>query len=297
MAEATNRITGSQIQEVVRTKLINLTTTRESVSKRIFYFGQVISNSDEKNLNRIKVRIPVIDDIFYVNKTNEEGDKSLPFCVPFSSRFLDVPETNSIVLVAAFDPSIPYLGRMYFDSYSEFSASDIYNRMLPEEVLLSNWGLIEDIHEIIIQGKPITTTESKGEVNYKVGIRGKGNNKLLLDKDFVELTQNVGEETTRIKLSKNIELNAYEFIDILSTKSDSNIYGPVFDQPLFVYISELNSLIKELVKVLTTTPAISPAGPCTPSPQARALTKKLKTLAKQFEQFVDEGSSKKIRIN
>ena len=57
-----NRITGSNSEESIKKNMVSSTMDNKSLNSRVFYFAQVISNKDSDNLNRIKVRIPVIDD-------------------------------------------------------------------------------------------------------------------------------------------------------------------------------------------------------------------------------------------
>jgi hypothetical protein len=295
-----NRITGSNTEETLRNK-ISSTVTTESLSSRVFFFAQVINNIDPNNLNRIQVRIPVIDNDYYVGKTKDEGDKNLPWVAPFSNRFLDVPEVNAIIMVAVFDAKVPHFGRMYFDSFSDFTTSEYFDKLTPEEKLKSNWALVEDIFGINILGKPKNTDEfnAKENINYKVGIRGKGKNRILLDKESTNIVQNFNDKDkeTAIVLTENVDIDAADEIYVTSKKSNSDLYHPVFDDPLFDYLATNAQLLQKIVTVLTTIPAISPAGNCIPGPSSGQLTAELQKLSTELQKFRNNGSSKKININ
>lgn len=297
----TNRITGSNTEELIKSKQVNAIIPNESLNTRVLYFAQVIENEDPQNLNRIKCRIPHVDDDFYVGKKKDEGDAALPWCIPTSNRFLDVPEVNSIVMVAVFDTKVPHFGRMYFDSFSDLTATEYFERLSPEDKLLSNFDLIEDIFKIQLNSKPKTSGEynAKAKINYKTGIRGKGKNKVLLDEKTVEIVQNFDEEDklTSIKLTEDVDIHSSDIINIKSKKGRSTTYNPVFDDPLFSYLSDVNNTIKKIIMVLTSVPAISPAGPCTMGPSAGQLINELTTLAQKFQNFKKTGSSEKININ
>jgi hypothetical protein len=273
----------------------------KSLNSRVFYFAQVIDNKDSDNLNRIKVRIPVIDDDYYVGKTKDEGDKKLPWSVPFSNRFLNVPEVNAIVMVAVFDTKVPHFGRMYFDSFSDFTTSEYFDKLSPEDKLLSNWALIEDVFGINIKGKPKTDGEYNGKdnINYKVGIRGKGKNRILLDKENIEIIQNKDDskKESKIVISENINVDSSDIIDVKSKKGKKKTYNPVFDDPLFDYLSDINKLFQKIVILLNTVPAISPSGPCTMGPTASQVMTEYTNLMQSLQKFKRDGSSEKININ
>lgn len=426
-----NRITGSDTDEAVKTKILNATIPNTSLNTRVFNFAQVIDNNDPENLNRIKCRIPVIDDVFYLEGTQEEGNAKLPWSISFSNRFLETPEVNSIVLTAVFDAKVPFLGRVYFDVFSDFFSQDFFEKLTPESKLLSNWDLVEDIFGVNILGRPrdvseysnklsqnesanntqvpqdiVTATVQstidnadaqkvaaakakvdnlsnlikgfEGKINtvfkgvkekfkflqkklqrkkqkkggliknkitdeigiiknkipaiplssptisqlqegnataaaqknngqspnattkYKVGLRGKGNNRIVLDKDFVEIIQNYkdSENESSITLSTNLEALIADEIYLISNKGKNDIYAPVFDDPLFEYLSAQNKLLKKIVLLLNGSPAISPSGgPCMPGKNAHSLIGELQSLSKSFSKLKKDGSSDKIFIN
>lgn len=296
-----NRITGSNSEESIKKNMVSSTMDNKSLNSRVFYFAQVISNKDSDNLNRIKVRIPVIDDDYYVGKSKEEGDENLPWCIPNSNRFLNVPEVNSILMVAVFDTKVPHFGRMYFDSFSDFTSSEYFDKLTPEEKLLSNWALIEDVFGINIKGKPKTEGEYNGKdnINYKVGIRGKGKNRILLDKESIEIIQNKedNKKESKIVISENIEIDSSDIINIISKKGKKKKYHPVFDEPCFDYEQSILKMFQKIILLLSTTPAISPAGPCTSSPMISQVTQEYSSLVQAYQKFKKDGSSGKISIN
>ena len=217
-----NRIVSGNTEEVIRAKVLENTLQNKNLNSRTFYFAQVIDNIDPQNLNRIKCRIPVIDEEYYINVKKEVGDSKLPWSICMSNRLLNVPEVNSIVLIALFDTKVPHFGRMYFDVFSDFTNTEYFDKLNPEKKLLSNWELVEDIFGININSKPKSFGEFNGKesINYKVGIRGKGNNKLVLDKDNILLVQNAKdkENESSISITKNIDQNSSDLISITSKK-------------------------------------------------------------------------------
>lgn len=296
-----NRITGSNYEESLKAKLVNKAIESESLLDRIFHFGQVISNNDPKNLNRIKIRIPEIDDALYVNKTKEEGDASLPYALPISHRFVEIPEVNSIIIVAIFDPKIPYYGRMYFDTITELSDKDIFERIIPEQNSLSDFDNIEKAFNVKLNFKPKNADEFNGtaKVDYEMGIRGKGDNKFVLDKDFCYWSQNESDSSKRssIKLNEDPVFTAANTMQLISTKGSGTKYNPIFHSPLHDYLASINKVLQKIVMVLNTVPAISPVGPCTSGPMASQLISSLQILATDFTKFKQVGHSKKLIIN
>ena len=294
-----NRITGSNFEDSLKAKIVNDTIENESLLSRLFYFAQVIANQDSQNLNRIKVRIPIIDDVFYVDRTKEEGDALLPWCLPISHRFVDIPEVNSIVIVAIFDTKTPYYGRIYFDTITELSNEDIFNRTTPELNSLSNWDNVEKAFGVILNAKPKNTTayNTQNNTNYEIGIRGKGKNKFVLNTSSSIWTQNEGtSDYSNIQLDKNIGINSSDLISILSTKG-GNKYHPVFHTPLYDYLRMNFQVLQKIITLLNTIPAISPAGACSAGPSASNLIFELQKLAKQFQKLEKNGHSLKITIN
>jgi hypothetical protein len=295
-----NRITGSNYEDSLKAKIVNDTIYTEGLHTRIFHFGQVINNIDPQNLNRIKIRIPIIDDVFYVNKTKDEGDASLPWSLPISHRFIDIPENNSIIVVGIIDPKTPYYGRLYIDTITELSETDIFNRTTPESNSLSTWTNVEKAFKINLNNKPQnpTTYDVKNNTDYRIGIRGKGKNKFELLQTSSIWTQNEGtSDFSYINLSNNIDIQSSDIINILSTKGYATHYRPVFDTPLYDYLQSTFLMLEKIITVLTTIPAISPTGKCVPGPSAHSLIPSLQSLAKDFIKLKQIGNSLKIFIN
>lgn len=293
-----SRILAGNFEDALRAKLVNSTIANESLHSRIFYFGQVISNSDPKNLNRIKIRIPTIDDVFYVGKTKDEGDASLPWSLPISHRFIDIPEVNTIIIVAIFDTKTPYYGRVYFDTVTEVSSTDIFNRVTPEINSLSTWENVETAYNININKPKPNAYDAKQNVIYNTGIRGKGKNKILFAKDFTLWIQNEGDSQNEssIKQSQNIDIDSSDLINITSKKGGTR-YHPIFHTPLYNYLSIMNQTIQKIIILLNTIPAKSPSGACIPGPNAKQLINQLQKMSSEFSKFRNIGNSKKITIN
>lgn len=271
-----------------------------SKSSRIFHFGQVINNIDNSNLNRIQVRIPIIDDVFYKNANKGAGDLNLPFCLPVSSRFIEVPEINSIVAVGLFDPSIPYLGRIYFDCVTGLSSNDLFSQLSPEQQALSDWLNAENTISSVIP-KPSTTNEynTQNNVNYNIGIRGKGNNKVQLNKTTTLISQNYSDvkNESHITLDINSYAEASNELHLRSKNGNSVEYHPVFDDKTFKYMDAMIKLFEKIVITFNSVPAISPAGPCVPSKEGMKLINEIITLKESLQEYKSLGASKKVYIN
>lgn len=295
-----NRIAASNFEDALRSKVVNKTINSENEHSRIFYFGQVISNSDPKNINRIKVRIPVIDDVKYVNVKKDEGDGNLTWCLPVSHRFVNTPEVNSIVIVAILDPKTPYYGRIYFDTITELTDKDIFENLEPE-TKLSDFSSAEEALNIKVFGKPKDKEyNGKENIKYGVGLRGKGKNKLLLEKDYSLWIQNEKESDTEsfMKMSKKLmELQAADEINIFSSKGENTKYHPVFHSKMYTYLSDVNKMIQKIVILLNTQPALAKCGPCMASPNAPKLMADLQQLNGKLQKLKQDGHSKKIKIN
>lgn len=291
-----SNITNNNFEDIARKKILELVSEKNSSNSRIFYFGQVINNIDPNNTNRVKVRIPNLDDVFYTNNTKSRGDLLLPWCTPMSNRFIETPDNNAIVLVAVLDIKFPYSGRIFFNSFSSIFDKSLLENSEVDTNSLSNWDLIESIFGINIHSKPKNNNEfdSNPNVNYKVGIRGKSKNSLIFDKKYTELKQN---NSVVFLTEKDVDINADEEINLISKSGSKEYYAPVFDDELFKYLKSINEVLKKIILVLNTTPGMSPSGPCTPSPQGKKLQSDLKSLSKEFNNFISKGSSKRIKIN
>lgn len=288
-------------EDSLRAKLLNNTIYHESIHSRVFHFGQVIKNTDPQNINRVQVRIPIIDDVFYVSKTKEQGDAALPFCFPISHRFIDIPEVNSIVIVSVLDPKTPYYGRVFFDTITELSTADIFNRTTPEANSLSTWDNVEKGYNIKLNSKPTNPSsfDAKANVDYRTGIRGKGKNKFELQQTSSIWTQNEGDSNNYsfIQLTNNIDIKGANNLNITSVQGKSTNYHPVFHSPLYDYLKSNIQMIQKIVLLLNTVPAISPVGPCTAGPSATTLTTQLESLVQDFQKLKSQGNSEKIFIN
>ena len=300
-----DRIRTSNLEDYISGKIINQTTQQNENSTRIFYIGIVINNIDPLNANRIQVRIPSLDDIFYINKSNEEGNKILPWCIPINRNFISTPENNSIVTISIFDPKTPYFGRKYYDDMTSLSYDNIFDskNLNPETNTYNNWDNVELMHNFTLNSKPKINNEynSKNNINYTVGFKGKGNNKIFSDKDSIQLHQNENtDKHSYIKLTDNIDIHAAKNINLISDAGNSNYYHPVFDSPLYDYLNEMNSMIKSIVTVLNSVPSLAASGtPNAPSPNAVQLINTLTQMYLKFNQLKIEGTgaSKEIIIN
>ena len=295
-----SKITNANLKDSLHANLVTQILDQGSSYTRILYFGQVISNNDPKNLNRIKVRIPIIDDVYYANNTKENGDDTLPWSLPFNSRFIETPEVNSIVYVLLSDPKTPYFGRIYFDSVTDLSATDLFEKLKPEEQALSNWLNAENSLEITIP-KPIPNNKFNATQNikYQIGIRGKGNNKLEFNQTSTTLVQNYKDKDKEslLNLDVNSKLEAADELRVVSKKGTKKEYNPVFDDELFKHLDNHINLFMKIVLLLNSVPATSPTGPCTAAPNAGQLISELKSLKQSLITFKRDGSSKKIIIN
>lgn len=293
------QIGAANVKDNLNAKLLSFLVNSKNEYTRIFYFGQVVINKDDKNANRVKVRIPLIDDIFYKDVSKEVGDSNLPWCIPTNSRFVTTPENNSIVAVILSDPKTPFFGRIYIDSITDLSATDLFEKLTPEEQSLSNWLNVQDSLGINI-GVPNSNIDAKANINYNVGIRGKGKNKLQFTKDETLLVQNYKDKNKEslVRLNENIEINSSDKIDIISKKGRNTKYHPVFDKTLFDYLDKQNRMIQKIVMLLNTVPAIAPiGGPCTAGPQASQLVSELTSLKLELKKLKQMGYSEKITIN
>ncbi len=296
-----SRIAQSNPEDALQGRLVNELYTQKGEYTRVFYFGQVINNSDPKNLGRVQVRIPIIDDIYYINQNKDDGDKTLPWCLPMSSRFSEAPEQNSIVVIALFDPKIPFFGRLFFDAITEISATDLFERLTPEEKTLSNWLNAENSLDINNpKPKKLNEYEVKNKIIHKVGIRGKGKNKIELNEDNITVTQNYKDvdKESLLKLEEaDSILEGANNVHLRSKQGEKTEYNVVFDKKLFEYLEKVNKMINKVVLLLNTTPAKSPTGPCLPGPNAKDLISEFKSLKADLKKFKVDGSSKKLWIN
>lgn len=306
-----NRISTSRAEDLVRTKLSDLMSQRSEKNARPFHLGQVIDSADPKNANRLKVRIPLLDDVFYTddqgNVKDSIGDDKLPYCVPANGRFIDTPENGCVVLVGLLDPEKPYTGRIWFTAMTELNVKDIFDvSRLGDELLDKDaWKNAEDSLEVKynntpgLRDRPTLKSKTK-KTNSPTGVRGKNKNKLLFDKDKTTLIQNEGEnKESKLELTENVVLMGKE-LEILSSQSSSK-QSPVFADPLFKFMQEQLNLIKSIINILTTTVGIDSftSAPITGTPAAATLTASYAQLLAKFNTLKQpgQGSSKYIKIN
>ena len=299
------RIRVSNIEDYLKSKILDSAIEKKEGYTRIFYPGIVINNADPKNSNRIQIRIPFIDDNVYVNRTQEEGNKFLPWCSPISRNFISTPEQNSIVIVAIFDPKTPYWGRMYFDGVTDLNAKDIFDssRLVPEDATTNNWNNFEKAFNLILNSKPANPNQynTVKRTSYLMGLKGKGKNRITLDNDSISLYQNEGMNTqSMLKFTKDIKMVSSDVMELLSTKGTNSHYHPLFDTPVYDFMKKQNDLIRSIVQVMCSSPSLAPnTFPNIPSPAAFQLIDPLTNLYTDFAKLKvpGAGGSEKIFIN
>ena len=295
-----NLISTTKLQEIIENKVLNYALKNIEEYSRTIYFGQVIITDDPKNLNRVKVRIPVIDDIFYLPpNTKEQGNNLLPWVLPESTRFIETPDNGSIVAVDIADAKTPYFGRFIKNVYTGITTTELFDSLTTDQQIQNNWLIADQAHEINIP-KPKNDNEynSGSGINYKVGIRGKDNNRIVLDQGLLSIVQNLGLDTeSSIEFDKDINVSTSDILNLFSKKGTSDTYHPVFDAKLWDYLESTMRLAEKIIILLNTTPATSPVGPIFPAPKAKKLITELKELKKDLKKLKKEGSSAKIYIN
>lgn len=302
-----NRTSQSRPQDAITTFIVD-GMGDNSAPSRIFHLAQVISSEDDKNGNRLKVRIPLLDDVYYYNDkgklTEIEGHDKLPWCIPSSNRFIDTPENGSVVLVGLLNPNNPASGRVWFSALTQLNAKDIFDvSKLEEELNNKPWQNAEDSIGVESKSTPELRERpplksKKKETNYKTGIRGKNKNKLLFDEEETLLIQNEGKKTeAKLKLTNNVLLMAEE-LEILSSQSSAK-EKPVFADPLFSYLQSELQLLNAIVTLLSISPGISPflGIPVIPSPAAASLVTMYSNLATKYAELKVKGASKFLKIN
>ena len=152
------------------------------------------------------------------------------------------------------------------------------------------------------KNSPIRPQKIKKTIKYDIGIKGKGNNKIILNKNSTSIYQNEGLKTqSLLELTDNIVLHAAKNINIVSDEGTKNLYHPVFDQPLYKYLNEINSVLKAIITTLGTSSTIStnPSQPSLPSPSSLSLINNLTDLILKYNDFITpaNGASNKISIN
>jgi hypothetical protein len=265
--------------------------------------------TDPDNAGRIKVRIPLIDDVIYQAEDGRKGDdttkdNSLPWCIPANTRFINTPEVNSIVLVGLFNSDKKYNGRVWFTAIEELSSTDLFD---PARLTRENgtWEDAENNIETSYDATPglrnrAAWADRSTVTNYKVGLRGKNKNKLLFDQSMTTLIQNEGErEEAKLELAQHSLLTA-QYINLLSNLSD-NKYSAVFAEPLFSHLEKIHSLIENILTILMSSPGMLGQIPVTANPSFASQSQlKLQQLKSDFRTKLNpenKGKSKYIKLN
>jgi hypothetical protein len=306
-----NRITGSRVKDVLKTKITDLTIGHENAGQgRTFYFGQVIDSKDPSNANRLRIRIPLLDDSFYMDDsgklTDDQGHNNLPWSISAHGRMIDTPENNSVVLVALMDAANPFFGRIWFSAVPEMSATDIFDKArLKDEQDSGAWGNMEKSTNVkygntpTVNNRPALKGKSRS-INYPVGIRGKDKNKLLLDTAKITLVQNEGvnQKETLIEMTDNLKVMSQQ-LTIISNNSSKRLH-PVLGDPLFKFMQSQLDLLNQIVTLLNSSPGIGNYGaPVAPAPDAPAIQAAYKKLSLDFQtlKLEGEGQCKNIIIS
>jgi hypothetical protein len=197
-----SRLSAANPRNKIRSFLIDSMSSGTDLSNFPFFLGQVMNSDDPENGNRLQIRIPIIDDIFYTDENGKKVDDSkydsdLPWCMPPNNRFINTPENNSVVLVALFNRNTPYNGRVWITAFEELSNLNVFDvdKLVRDSV---DWDNAENVIETAYDNSPglrgrETWKARNSTINYQVGIKGKDKNKLLFDKEKTILIQN--EET------------------------------------------------------------------------------------------------------
>ncbi len=307
----TNRFQASRPLDQVKTKVVDIVSGhKENVTTKTFYLGQVIDAEDPKNANRIRVRIPLLDDPFYTDDqgklTETSGHDKLPYCIPAHGRMVDTPENGSVVLVALLDPQQPFMGRLWLSTVEELSSTDIFDvTRMAEEMEKGAWSNAETSFNIKWNNTPGDTNRpalknKDKKLKDKVGIRGKDKNKLLLEKGKTTLIQNEGvnKKETKIEMTEDMKLLSQTF-QMLSSNSNKKLH-PMFGEPNYKWQSSLMSLMNQIVTLLNTSPGIGNYGaPVAPAPEAPSIKSAYQKLKTDFDKLKQqgEGHSDNISIN
>jgi len=294
-----SQLSNTKLSDKIDNELLNLALKKHDESTRILYFGMVIKNTDSLNCKRIQIRIPYLDDIYYLDGNVTNGNNNLPWCIPMNSRFIDVPEEGTIVSIIISDPRTPYYGRVYLDSFTGISAIELFSNLSPQEQITSNWLNVSN--ELLIN-IPVPSTpnnfQAGNNIDYKVGIRGKGNNGLIFDEASTKLTQNDSlPNETSIEMTNDLDMQADNLINLISTSGYNQHYHPIFDTTLYSYLDSIQSFHQKLMLMLATNPATAPNGPCTPSPKISSLINEFVNLKTSLVKLKQIGNSKKLTIN
>jgi hypothetical protein len=301
------RLNNISPQSEIKKKIERETFIDKPKINTIFFLGVVLKNEDKKKQNRLKVRIPVHDDIFFSdNQDLKTQIDSLPWAIPHTKRIVDVPDEGSVVLIAVFQIDDIYNARIWFDCI-DFQDSNIEysdpKRLSVNELDGKAWGNFEQAILTKFNISPGLRGNSSyptygSKKNRSVIIRGRSKNSLEFDVEKTTLFQNKGENSeSSISLSENVDIESSNEIELISRKS-SKRRKAVFDKEILDLFEKFLSLNTTLVNMMKA-PGIStpPTTPVAPSPEYAKLQSDLLKLITEFNIFKTEGISKYITIN
>lgn len=311
-----NKLLAGNPKDVYRLGLLKAMLSDAFNNLPIFHFGEVVLV--DKKANRLKVRIPLLDDVFYIDENNgnlKQGAEAikenvnLPWCIT-NKRFTDYPELGCIVLVALFDNKNPYKGRLFLTELgSDDESKEVYEAYLQPMLKLreQGWENAENLIGIRYNNSPIRDKTKfprhyQSKANNEVGILGKGDNRILLKENSIEIVQNVNKpqaNQSKFDISEEkVDLKSANEINILSEKGSTK-YNPVFDDPLFDFLTEMLNTMSNLHNVLLASPYLvaSAPGPVTPQPTLVNFKAQITSLKAKLQNFKAKGSSKNININ
>jgi hypothetical protein len=271
-----NKLALGRAESYARSRLMDLVTGQDNDPfSRVFHYGLVINNSDSSNANRLRIRIPLLDDVLYQDEDGQirdsnKGDDLLPWCLTAFGRLIETPEVNTVILVAIFDPSSPFLGRVWFAPVPELTKTSLFDPTRLNRELSKNWSNAETAIETSFgstpgkKGSREISSKYNEDVKFPVGIRGKDKNKILLNKGKTSITQNEGENNeSRIDLSEKVSIKSLN-LELLSTQSTSGDQNPAFGKSVYDFFDKILSLQNSILSTLSSTPSFN-GGPGTPS--------------------------------
>jgi hypothetical protein len=262
-----NRLVATNPEEHAKARLNEqILGQNKSAPARVFHYGQVIDSGDSKNANRLKIRIPLIDDGFYTDDNgiikDKIGDDKLPWAIASQGRTVDTPENGTVVVVALFDTMNPLGGRMWITSVPELDSKELFDKSrLKDELSKEKWKNAEKAIGINFNSSPEVRDrdpiDSKSrKINYSVGIRGKDKNKLLFEKAKTTLIQNEGSQLneSKVELTEKMLLTGKEF-EIIANSSVTK-HTPIFAKPMFEYLGQLEAVLDSTLLILSTIPSL-----------------------------------------
>lgn len=301
-----NKLQGVNIPDKLKKSVSEALLKTSEKLNHVFQWGIVVAY-DEENANRIKVRIPILDDHFFKSKNIEEDIKKLPWCVPSNKRLIETPEVGSVVLVGLFSIQDVFNGRIWFDVI-DFADSNIpdddVKRLDVNPTGKKGWEEMEKVVKRKYNVAPgVRNAEEYKTRNQKplkkVTVKGKSKNALIFDVKSTKIIQNKGDkEESFIDVSENVEVSASDHIKILSKKS-SRKEKPIFAQnfiDLFQKTLEFNQLLVQLLSAGAGNTTVE-GTPITPSTQVPSLVQKQIAIQNEFEKFKQKGVSENIDIN